>query len=214
MAFQDYLDLRTAVIEETGRAEIADRFDRYVQLCEARMNRELRTRFQIVHSTLTFSGGYASVPGDLLHPIALYDASGCEMGAVTYSQTGRTPLRGEYVIAGDNVVGPDEGVYTFQYYAQIPSITDQAANATDDAHISGASGIGTYPNLSGTNWVLQRYPAAYLYGAATEVERSARNAESAQAADALFRQEIASIRRDDGLARYARARVKTAGVTP
>lgn len=214
MAFQDYLDLRTAVLEESANAGLADRFDRFVQLCEARMNQELRTRFQIVHSTLTFVDGYADVPGDLLHPIALYDQSGCEMGAVTYSQTGVVPLRGQYVIAGDHVVGPAEGVYTFQYYAQITSITDRAANATDDAHISGASGIGTVPNLSGTNWVLQRYPAAYLYGVEMEIEKHRRNIEAADATEKLFMREIQAIRRDDGLSRYARARVKAAGVTP
>lgn len=216
MAFQDYLELRTAVLEEVGRANLVDRFDRFVQMAEADMNRALRTRHQIVQTTVTFVDGYADIPGDMLAPIALYRADGFELGAVTMAQTGQIPLqrRDSYVVAGTELIGPSEGELVFQYYAQISSITQQAANATTAANISGGVAAGTYPSGSGSNWVLHQYPEAYLYGAMSKAERSLRNLDAAQTADALFKEQLGAITLDDARARYSRARVTIAGVTP
>ena len=109
MAFADYLDLRTAVIEQTGRVDITDVFDRLTKLAEARLGRTLRMAQQVSETTVTFSDGSATLPNDFQEVIGLYDANGREINQLT-----RQDLAGDQSRDGD---------YTLQYYAKIPSLT-------------------------------------------------------------------------------------------
>lgn len=191
-AFSDYLDLRTAALELVGRTDIADTFDRAVKMAEARLNRELRTRAQIAESALTVSGGTAALPSDFLEVIALYDGSGLEMPVQTTRFARSTWQTAFHAISGSSLVGPD-GDVTLQYYAALPSLTS---------------------SMTASNWLLQRYPDLYLYAAASEAAKQARDVEGAQAFEALRAQALAGVMADDSAARYARAAVRVVGVTP
>lgn len=192
MAFTDYIDLRTAVIEEVGSADIADVMDRLTKLAEAGLNRKLRTRHQITEATLTFMDGVADLPADFAEIIGLYDAQGCEYIAQPYQVTARTYPKPYYAVNASQIVGP-EGELTLHYYAKLPTLT---------------------ASMTTSNWLLENYPSVYLYAVSLEAAKHMRDADQATALDAMFKAELVDLISDDTSARYARARVRVMGPTP
>jgi hypothetical protein len=65
-AFQDVLDLRTAVVEAVKSPSIADVFPRLLSLAETQINRTARHRKQIVKATLSFVNGEVLMPTGFL----------------------------------------------------------------------------------------------------------------------------------------------------
>ena len=192
MAFADYLDLRTAVLEHVARPDIADVFPRLVKLAEAALNRRLRLRDMVTDWPVSFSSGLAPIPDDFLEAIGLFDASGRE-----YVQQPLRAVRGSgafYAVEGDWLRSQGiQGDCTLQYYAAIPTLT--ASNTT-------------------SNWLLERYPSVYLYAVGLEAAKYIRDVELAQTTRIVLDDEIASVQADDTRARYARARVRVQGMTP
>lgn len=191
MAFADYLDLRTAVIETVRDDSITDVFDRLTKLAEARFNRELRCRDQITTTTIAVSGGTGSLPADFREMIGVYDGNGHEFAAQP-SQAVRPTNYSFYAIEGGNLVA-DDRTYTVQYYAAIPTLT-------------------TSPTT--TNWLLTKYPEVYLYGVSVEAAKHLRDTEAGPILAAMRDEAIRDARADDVRQRYSRMRVRVGGVTP
>lgn len=191
-AFRDFLDLRTAVVEYVARPDIADVFGRFVGLAESRFNRLLRMREQIVSTTLTVSDGAVSLPADYQEIIGVFRPDGGEY----VQQSVQKVAEGWYYYAvnGSQIIAPKiEGDVRVDYYASIPPLA---------------------ATLTTTNWLLERYPDVYLYGVGFEAAKYVRDAELAQASKFLMDDAVATARADDTQARYARSRVRVAGVTP
>lgn len=189
-AFNDFLDLRTAVVEHVKRPDIADVFPRLVALAEGRLNRMLRMRQQIASGAVTFSSGRASVPTDLVEIIGLFDASGCEY----VQQSPQHKRCGTYSVQGSDLVAMGiSGDLTLDYYAALPPLGD---------------------SITTSNWLLAKYPDVYLYAVSFEAAKYIRDAELAAATKVLMDDAIATARGDDQSSRYSRARVRVAGVTP
>lgn len=191
-AFADYLDLRTAVIEQVARPDITDVFYRLTKLAEARFNREFRLRDQITSTTVSVSGGTAALPSDVQEIIGLYDpGTGCE-----YTQRPIQQVQGTnftfYAVDGSDIIARD-GDKTLQYYATIPTITD---------------------SMTDTNWLLTKYPEVYLYGVSVEAAKHIRDLEALQVLTQFRDDAMSDARMADDDARYARARVRLPGVTP
>ena len=191
-AFADLLDLRTAVVEQVGRPDIADVFPRLVKLAEAHMSRNLRTRAQVTSTTLTFVSGVASVPADFAEAIGLYDANGYEYVQQPLQQV-KTRAWYYSMNASQFLVNGFEGDLTLEYYATIPTISG---------------------SMTDTNWLLARYPGVYLDGVAYEASKHVRDAEMGKAMRQLYQMELDDAAADDFGARYSRARVRVAGMTP
>lgn len=193
-AFADYLDLRTAVLEEVKRPDIADVFDRLTRFAEARFNREIRTVNQITDATVTFASGLALLPADFAQPIGLYDGSGCEYVQRPSQSLKPIGQRGYYAIQGGNLISPHiVGDAAFQYYATIPTLTT---------------------GMTASNWLLQKYPSVYHYGVGYEAAKHIRDTELAAGLRGLLEGELTDLRSDDHGIRYARARVRVQGVVP
>jgi hypothetical protein len=191
-AFSDFLDLRTAVVEHVGRADIADVFPRLVALAESRLNREFRTKAQVATATVTISAGRGTLPSDTLEIIGVYAANGAEY--VMQSPQNVAYNSYYYSVEGDDIVTSLlSGDVRVDYYASIPSLND---------------------TLTTSNWLLSRYPDVYLYSVAFEAAKHVRDIELAQATKALMDDATINARADDQRRRYARARVRVAGVTP
>lgn len=191
-AFTDYLDLRTAVVEQVSNPDIVDAFDRLTKLAEARFNRELRLRDQVTSTTVTVASGVAALPADCQEIIGLYDpGNGCEYVQQPLQQVQGT-IYTYYAVDGTNIIAKD-GDKTLQYYASIPTITD---------------------SMTGTNWLLTKYPEVYLYGVSTEAAKHIRDAEAAGILGRFRDQAIGEARMADDKARYSRTRVRVQGVTP
>lgn len=194
-AFSNIIDLRFAVGDYVGGRPISDVFPRLVEMIEAEINRDVRVRQQIAATTLTFDEGVAPLPPDFLEILHVYGPCGYQMRAGTQADFLR-PGSGyhQYEIGPrDITVRGFTGDKDIQYYARIPSLTRDATCC---------------------NWLLSRYPGVYLYGVAREAAKHLRDADLALAAQALFEQEIRSLRIDDERARWSGAVVRTQGLTP
>lgn len=191
-AFRDYLDLRTAVIEHVQRPDIADVFGRLVGLAESRLNRTLRMREQITSTTLTIAGGAVALPTDFAEMIGVYTAGGAEYP----QQSSQCIQRGGefYALEGLELVSQGiSGDVAVTYYATLPPLAD---------------------TLTTSNWLLARYPDVYLYAVGFEAAKYARDGELMQITKMMMDDAIDTAKADDSRARYSRARVRVAGVTP
>lgn len=184
-AFADYLDLRTAVIETVRDASITDVFDRLTRLAEARFNRELRCREQITEATVTVANGSGPLPANFAELIGAYDNAGAEFVQVPV-QTVQARHYSYVSIDGANLLGNDRD-YRVQYYATIPTLT-------------------TGPTA--TNWLLQKYPEAYLYGVGCEAAKYLRDTDAAPVLEQYRDRAIYEARANDERQRYSRARVR------
>ena len=191
-AFRDYLDLRTAVVEHVQRPDIADVFPRFVALAESRLNRTLRMREQVTTVTLTIGDGAVDLPADFAEMIGVFTAGGAEY---VQQSSGRVRSGGSYYsIEGAQIVAPEiSGDVIVSYYATLAPLS---------------------ATLTTTNWLLARYPDVYLYAVGFEAAKYARDAELAQASKFMMDDAIETAKADDAKARYSRARVRVAGVTP
>ena len=192
-AFRDFLDLRTAVLEHVQRPDIADVFPRMVALAESRFNRLLRMREQMKTVTLTLTDKAVDLPADFSELIGVYGAGGMEYVQQSPQRVASTG-NCYYSIEGAQLIAPSiGGDLTVSYYATLPPLT---------------------ATLTTSNWLLARYPDIYLYGVGFEAAKYARDAELAQLSKFMLDDAIATAMTDDTRARYSRARVRVAGVTP
>lgn len=194
MAFTDYLDLRTAVIEHVGTADITDVFPRLTLLAEAMMNRKLKTRAQITSATVTFTSGVAALPTDFVEVIGLYNSSGFEYIQQPLAAVKPSYSDGYYATNSTSLLSDRaDGTMTLEYYAKIPTLT---------------------ASPSTTNWLLDRYPSIYLYAVGLEAAKYVRDLELAQVTRSLLKDEMMEAAEDDHASRYSRARVRVQGNTP
>lgn len=192
MAFADFLDLRTAVIEHVGRPDIADVIPRLVKLAEVDMCRKFRLRDQVYTVTITPVLGVAPLPSDYLEMIGVYDNNRCE-----YIEQPLQPVRAQnkfYSIDQGNIIipGVDEDL-TVQYYGKIPTIT-------------GA--------MTDTNWMLEKHPDVYLYAVGLEAAKHIKDVGLIEATTQLYRSAQLEVHIHDERARHSRSRVRVSGVTP
>ena len=158
----DFPSLRTAFEEYLARPDLTEYLPFFIQVTEAWLNRKLRTReMQATAGLLQLPGAY-TLPVDYLEWI----------GAIYTNPSIRTPLSLRFVEAdsaefryryrpgGDpqyfTVLGDQlqtrslkAGTVTLTYYRQIPALTEAAP----------------------TNWLVQKAPELYLYGALSEAYR-------------------------------------------
>ena len=192
-AYADLLDLQTAVIERVKNVGIADVFPQLVKLAEASFNRRLRCREQMTTATVTIASGTATLPVDLEEIVGVYDGAGYEYINQPVQALQQVQDRGYYAISGSSIIAKSDETLTLQYYAKLPTITDSMADS---------------------NWLLQRHPGLYLYGVSFEAAKHLADADMAQAVNQILEMEYAAVEAADASSRYARARVRVAGVTP
>lgn len=191
--FADYLDLQTAVIEQVGNPDIADVMPRLVKSAEVEFNRRLRCREQMTEATVTTASGSVALPSGFVEVISLSNTSGAEYVAQPVQAYDKlTNKAGFFAISGSDLLAPD-AQYTLRYYAEVPTITD---------------------SMTDTNWLLAKHPNLYLYGVSAEAFKHLMDVERAQAMVGVRDMEFDAAARLDKGERFARARVRVAGVTP
>lgn len=194
-AFQNIIDLRFAVSDHVSNRNISDVFPRLVEMTEAELNRDLRTRHQITDATLTFDEGVSPLPSDFLEILHVYGQCGYQMRAGSQADYVRPGSGwGQYEIGPYNItVNGFSGEKDIQYFAKIQSLTrDSTSN----------------------NWLLSKYPGVYLYGVGLWAAKHLRDAELAAATRALFDAELRALKIDDDRARWANATVQPQGLKP
>jgi len=193
MALSDYLDLRTAVIEQIGNADITDVFDRLVKFAENDFNRRLRCREMMVDDTLVVSGGSVALPAGFMEVLHLSTQAGKEQVQLPWQKYVKAVNKeGFFSILGSDLHAND-AEYDFTYYTKLPTLTTSATTS---------------------NWLLAKHPELYLYAVAEKAAKHIGNIELAQASGSLAETEYNAVAGQDYAERFARARVRVAGVAP
>ena len=160
MALASYSDLVTTVTAFMNRTDAAAVIPSFITLAEAEMNRKLRVRQMITRAHATIANEFETVPSNFcgektltLDATPIIQLDYCDPDKIMYEKSRRSTVSGipeMYSIQGDDLqLFPAPGDnYTARivYYASIPGLT--AVNTT--------------------NWLMTKYPDAYLYGALSQ----------------------------------------------
>lgn len=156
MSITTYAELQTVIADFLDRDDQTERIKTFIQLSEAEMSRKLRHWRMENRATAEIDGQYSALPADFLEPIRLHLETGDYRTLELISQSEMQKRRMQnadtsgkpafYALTqGELEVYPTpDGTYNLEmnYYAKIPALTTSNT----------------------TNWVLDNYPDAYLYG--------------------------------------------------
>jgi hypothetical protein len=206
MAISTYSELKSAVADWLNRSDLTAAIPNFIQLAEAKFNRELRTRQQVKRAYATLTGQYIQIPTDWLEAINLQlNVTPVRvLDFVTLDQADRIRANryGEtnadaYTIVGEQLeVIPPVGTNTeidMTYYMKIPALSDG----------------------SPTNWLLTAWPDLYLYATLVHAAPYLREDERVAIWKGLADQLLEEVRMSDERAKHSggplRARVRAIG---
>lgn len=170
MALDSYSGLQAAIGDWLNRADLTNQIPDFIDLAEARFNRELRLNTMLKRDATTATSDYVALPTDWLEHVSI---------TVTGDNTLRRPLT--YLANEEwNRVRLQNLTGSFRYY----TIQDDNI-ALLPAMSSGSVPIEIFyyakiPALSATNtsnWLLVRAPDLYLYGSLMAAEAFLQNDE-------------------------------------
>jgi len=156
MAITTYAELQSTITDFLNRDDLAAVAPTFISMAEANLSRDIRHWRQEKRSTAEIDTQYSAIPADFLEAVRFYITSGdtrplelisqAEMLDRKYNNLNTSGQPAYYAItAGEIEVYPvPDGTYTAELYymANLPALSDS--------------------NTS--NWLLQYYPDAYLYG--------------------------------------------------
>lgn len=194
-AFNDALDLKTAVGDHVSNRSISDVWSRLVQQAETQFNQRLRTVWQVADDTLTFVDGAASLPADFLEMISVYGPCGYQMRSGLRADARRhgTSFSRYSMGAGNIYIRGYGGDKDISYYAKIPTISG---------------------SLSDTNWLLEQFGDVYLYGVGLQAAKFLKDVDLAQATDQLLGFALQAVKIEDDRHRWSNGIVRVQAQTP
>ena len=203
MAIASYADLQTSIANFLARSDLNAQIPDFIQLAEARINRELETREQEkrVQATLVAGDEYIALPTDLreVREVKLLTSPLTVLNYMSptgldneYSSNGLSKPRG-YSIAGKEMK-----------LRPIP----------DSAYTAEIIYIGSVDTLSAvsTPTLFLRSPDVYLYGALTEAYVYLLDEARAAQYDEKFTRAINEVRMDEERSHYGTGPLQTKSV--
>lgn len=194
MAITTYAELQSSIADFLNRDDLASVTTSFISLAEADMQRRVRHWRMEKRSTAELDTQYSAIPADFVEVIRMHVTSGDTKPLELISQaelldrkakslnTSGTPAY--YAItAGEIEVYPaPDGTYDVELYyiASIPALSDS--------------------NTS--NWLLERYPDAYLYGALVHSAPYLRDDARIQVFAALYQSAIDAINAESERSKY------------
>jgi hypothetical protein len=154
MALTSYDELQAAVARTLRRTDLDADIPDFVTLAEARMNRRLRVRAMAQRASATLSQPYSAAPSDFL-------------GVQTFTLEGDPP-RVLHYLTPDQMEGQARGgAGTPQRFTVVGGELrfDPAPGAPVTGNLTYWARIPALSGSAPSNWVLERHPDAYLYGA-------------------------------------------------
>ena len=183
-------DLKSSVALWTKRGDLTAVADDLILLAERRIDRDLRTRWQITTATGTVASESITPPTDLLEikRLALTVSSGktalayvAPDKASQYESAGADP--GYYTWQGSTLLVPGGNgyAYTLDYYAKLSALS------------------------SGSNWLIVANPDVYLWATCIEAANYVKNSGDLQRFSTMYRAAVDDLKRmeynrDAGLA--------------
>ena len=144
MAMSTYAELQTEVSNQLKRSDLTARIPVYIQLAEARMNRQLRARAMITTATLNPSTTLKTLalPTGWMETISFVDDLGDELEAVTFDELeslayGTDKARPTYYATADQIyfdrIADDTYNYKMRYYKRLDLATDLSNDIPTEA---------------------------------------------------------------------------------
>lgn len=194
MAITTYAELKSAVADFLNRDDLEAVIPTFISLAEADLNRAVRHWRMGGRASAEIDTQYSAIPADFLEPIRFYVTSGTTNALELISQAellarkqraSNAPGRPYYyaLTAGELEVFPvPDGTYTSELYyrKRIPALSDS--------------------NTS--NWLLQYFPDAYLYGALVHTAPYLKDDARIQIWAGLLQNAMASINADSDKAKF------------
>jgi len=194
MPITTYAELKTNIAEFLNRDDVAAISDTFISLAEDDLNLRLRHWRQEKRSTAEIDTQYSAIPADMLEVIRFYITSGdtrplelisqSEMLDRKFRNLNTSGQPAYYALtAGELEVYPvPDGTYTSElyYYSRIPALSDSNT----------------------TNWVLDYYSSAYLYGSLIHSAPYLKDDARIQVWAALYQSAIDAINTESEKAKY------------
>ena len=203
MAITSYADLQTSIANFLARDDLTTQIPDFIQLAEARINRELETREQEKRAQATLVAGdeYIALPTDLREvrevklntsPLTVLSYASPTGLDTQYSSNGQGKPQGYSIVGKEMKVRPvpDSG-----YTMEIVYIGD----------VDALSAVST-PTL------FTRSPDLYLYGALTEAYVYLLDEQRAAQYDEKFTRAINEVRMDEERSHYGTGPLQTKSV--
>ena len=203
MAIASYADLQTAIANFLARSDLTAQIPDFIQLAEARINRELETREQEKRSQATLTAGdeYIALPTDLREvrevklitsPLTVLSYASPTDLDTQYSSNGSGKPLGYSIVGKEMKLRP---VPDFAYTAEILYV----------GNVDTLSAVST-PVL------FLRSPDVYLYGALTEAYVYLLDETRAAQYDEKFTRAINEVRMDEERSHYGTGPLQTKSV--
>ena len=194
MALTTYAELKASIADFLNRDDLTNVITDFVTLAEADMNRKLRHWRMENRATAEIDSQYSAIPADFLEPIRLHletnDYRTLEL--ISQGEMQQRRMRNQDTVGkpafyaltqGEIEVFPTpDATYNLEmnYYATIPALSDGNAS----------------------NWVLQYFPDAYLYGSLLHAAPYLGEDARIQVWAALHQNAIDGILREDEKAKF------------
>ena len=203
MAIASYADLQTSIANFLARDDLTAQIPNFIQLAEARINRELETREQEkrVQATLVSGDEYIALPTDLREvrevklntsPLTVLSYASPTGLDTQYSSNGQGKPQGYSIVGKEMKVRPipDSG-YTMEiiYIGNVDTLSDVS-----------------------TPTLFIRSPDLYLYGALTEAYVYLLDEQRAAQYDEKFTRAINEVRMDEERSHYGTGPLQTKSV--
>ena len=203
MAIASYADLQTSIANFLARDDLTAQIPNFIQLAEARINRELETREQEkrVQATLVAGDEYIALPTDLREvrevklntsPLTVLSYASPTGLDTQYSSNGQGKPQGYSIVGKEMKVRPvpDSG-YTMEiiYIGNVDTLSDVS-----------------------TPILFIRSPDLYLYGALTEAYVYLLDEQRAAQYDEKFTRAINEVRMDEERSHYGTGPLQTKSV--
>ena len=194
MPITTYAELKTNIADFLNRDDLTSVSSTFVSLAEADLNRQVRHWRQEKRSTAEIDTQYSAIPADMLEVIRFYITSGdtrplelisqAEMLDRKFRNLNTSGQPAYYAVtAGELEVYPvPDGTYTSElyYFGKTPALSDS--------------------NTS--NWILEHYPDAYLYGSLIHSAPYLKDDARIQVWAALYQNAIDAINQASEKAKY------------
>jgi hypothetical protein len=192
-----YQELKDQIINFVNKPDIDQTVDTFIDLTEAEMSRRLRHWRMERRSTAILSSQYVPLPSDFIEPVRLSITSGDTYVLEAESQAQLIDRRAE---AGNTTGLP-------RYYAIIDGTIEVFPTPSSDYTLEMVyvSKVQALTSSNTSNWVLEYFPDAYLYGSLMHTAPFLEEDQRLTVWSSLFEKAVESINQENANAKFGGA---------
>jgi hypothetical protein len=200
MAITTYAELQTSIADFLNRDDLASVTTSFISLAEADMQRRVRHWRMEKRSTAELDTQYSAIPADFVEVIRFYVTSGDTKPLELISQAELLDRKAKSL----NTSG------TPAYYALTAGEIEvyPAPDGTYDVELYYIASIPALSDSNTANWLLERYPDAYLYGALIHAAPYLKDDARIQVFAALYQNAIDAINAESERSKYGGSGLK------